>query len=298
MDNDYIEKILMENNENFECLVILPNSIKDISWLENDYLDKLLNLNIFKSIQTNQDNFIEFLATNLNVDKFQVKNMNVKTEIVGEEPNYVFELMYIDLEKENQYHTDDHFNEMASLINTNGDKIYSNAILFRNYLPSFTDSMTLCNTTKNDLKRLLYDRVHTKIVTWDEGWKEQRVVGDLNNFANDFFDGEEYKKIELGFLMHNINIWYTTFDLKSKDKSLCGKIINKPIDKCIWFTMKSDEYRGNLSLDEVNKIIYLSNVLPKYNTPPEFLEDKIDNMGRKIIYNKYKVLDHVFDKNK
>ena len=57
--------------------------------------------------------------------------------------------------------------------------------------------------------------------------------------------------------MHNINIWYTT--AIDGNKTLCGTLVDKYVDKCIWFTMKSDEYRGNLTLDEVNKIIYLSN---------------------------------------
>ena len=38
---------------------------------------------------------------------------------------------------------------------------------------------------------------------------------------------------------------------------------------------------------ELNKIIYLSKILSKFNTPSEYTEEKIDNLGRKIINNKY-----------
>jgi hypothetical protein len=60
--------------------------------------------------------------------------------------------------------------------------------------------------------------------------------------------------------------------------------------------MKSDNYRGNITLDEVKKIISLSKVLSDYKTPSELLDEKNDSLGRKIIYNKYKVLDYISDK--
>jgi hypothetical protein len=196
------------------------------------------------------------------------------------------------LEKAIEFHNPNNLNELASLINVNGEHIYSSAIIFRNHLPSLSDSMTLCDVTKKDIERLLFDRVHTKIVTCDEGkWVEDRVVGDLNNFAQIFFDNAQYEKLEIPFLMHNINIWYTTSS--DGNYSLCGNLIDDTIDKCIWFSMKSDEYRGNLTLDEVKKIIYLSTVLKSYKTPEKFFEEKNDSLGRKIIYNKYKVLDYL-----
>jgi hypothetical protein len=254
-----------------------------------------MDLDLFETINVNQDNFFEIIATKLNVNKYlDVKNMCVKNEIICEEPYYLYELLYVDLEKETQYHSN--INELASLININGDKIYSSAILFRNYLPSLTDSMTMCDVSKKDLERILYERVNTKVVIWDDVWKEDIVFGDLQQYANVFFEGETYKKLEIGFLMHNINIWYVSTNSEYLGNKVCGNIITKPIEKCIWFTMKSDEYRGNLTLDEVNKIIYLSNKLNNYQTPSELLEEKTDNLGRKIIYNKYKILDLLHNK--
>ena len=58
--------------------------------------------------------------------------------------------------------------------------------------------------------------------------------------------------------------------------------------------MKTEIYRDNLTLDEVNKIIFLSLKLDNYNTPSEMIEEKIDNLGRKIIYNKFKILDQLY----
>jgi len=294
-DTTRLDKIITEKNETFDCLIINHGSISDLSWTDPNYIKKLMELDLFESINVNQDNFFEIISTKLNVNKYSdVKNMSVKNEIICDEPYYVYELLYIDLEKETQYHSN--INELASLININGEKIYSPAILFRNHLPSLTDSMTMCDVSKKDLERILYERVNTKIVIWDDEWREDTVLGDLEQYANTFFEGETYKKLEIGFLMHNINIWYNSTNSDYIGEKVCGNIITKPIEKCIWFTMKSDEYRGNLTLDEVKKIIYLSKKLDNYQTPSELLEEKTDNLGRKIVYNKYKVLDLLYKK--
>ena len=294
-ENCYLEKILMENTNTFECLSIKPGSIQQVPWIDSNYAGKLMELELFNTIKTNSANFIEVVATNLEIAKYKIKNLNVKTEIIAEEPYYLYELLYIDLEKNVEYHQDENLNELASLININGDKIYSNAIIFRSFLPSLSDSMTMCTITKEDLRRVLHDRVHTKIVIGDDdSWAEDRVIGDISKYAEIFFDGEKYEKIELPFLMHNINIWYSVSECGNAN--LCGNLIDDPIDKCIWFSMKSDEFRGNLTLDEVKKIISISKVMSTYTTPAELLEEKNDQYGRKIIYNKYKVLDWVYNK--
>jgi hypothetical protein len=294
---NYIDKIQMEKDITFTCLVIKPGKI-NTDWHDMKYAYKLVeNDSIFETIETNSENFVKILATKLEVDRYKIPNMSVKTEIVGEEigPNdssYVYDLLYIDMANSPEYKTEETLNEMASLVNVNEDKIYSNAILFRTKIESHIDSMNLSNTTRDDLARLLHHRVHTKIVTWDDTWIEQTVVGDLTQFASEFFDDGSIVKIEIPFLMHNINIWYTTFSYGSDP---CGKLINRKIDKCIWFTMKSEEYRGNITLSEIKKIIFLSEKLSSYITPEEYMEEKIDKMGRKIIYNKYKVLDLVYN---
>ena len=158
--------------------------------------------------------------------------------------------------------------------------------------------MNLCNMTKEDLKRLLYKRAYNTIVigdSFENKYIEDNVIGELETYAKKYFEEEPYKKIELAFLMHNINIWYTCGLTENK---ICGNLINdKYIDKCIWFTMKTDTYRGNLTLEEVKKIINLSLKLNNYQTPSEFTEEKNDSLGRKIIYNKYKVLDKIYHNN-
>ena len=68
--------------------------------------------------------------------------------------------------------------------------------------------MNLISITKSDIKNILHSRVNTKIVIWDieNQWQEIEVIGDLTIFAKTFFEDSDYKKIEMGFLLHNINI--------------------------------------------------------------------------------------------
>jgi hypothetical protein len=316
-DKLVLEKIDFESKDTFECIVIKPGKISHISWVDKDYLDQLLQVNdMYQSIETNPDNFIQVLAENLRSDDFKINNLRVKTVIVAEErcednASYLYQMLYFDLEKNKEFHKEESRNEMAELLCPNedgGTHIYSNALLFKNKIMSLTDSMTLVTVTKNDIKNILYDRVHTKVVTYDmedNKWKEERVVGNMENYANQFFEEENYKKIEFGFLMYNINVWYTEatyYPPRSFDRagaSIFEKLRVKKIDKCIWFTMKSDEYRGNLGLEEVEKIKAVAEKLDKdnnsnavnYLTPSIYTEDKKDAMGRRVIYNKYKVLD-------
>jgi hypothetical protein len=287
------QQFRMENNNFFDCIIIKKGDIKHLDWEEPNYISKLMNLNLFDIIKTNSDNFVEFITVNLDINKYKVKNLTVKTEIISDEPNYVYELMYVDLINEKEFNTEENLNEMASLVNTNGEKIYSNAIFIKNYTPTLSDSMYLCDVSKKDLEYILSSRVYTNIVIYDEKWREEHIKGDLSLFANQFFD-DEYKKIEIPFLMHNINIWYME---GYEYERPCGNIIDKNIEKCIWFTMKTNDFRGNLTLDEVKKIVYLSEKLKEYKTPSHFYEEKIDKLGRKIIYNKYKVLDNMYNKN-
>ena len=295
---DILKDINMDETELIECLVIKQGQINDISWKDPNYINRILDIGLIDSIKVNGKTFLDSLAKNLGVDKFKVKNMTAKTEIVGEEPYYLYELTYIDLDDDIHYHTNDNINDIANIISINGDKIYSNAILFRNNIASLTDSMKLCNVTKDDLKKLLYKRAYNTIVigdSFEDKFIEDTVIGEMDIYSKRYFEGEEYKKLEISFLMHNINIWYTIGITENK---ICGNIINeKFIDKCIWFTMRTDIYRDNLTLDEVKKIINLSIKLNDYKTPSEFIEEKNDNLGRKIINNKYKVLDKLYYDN-
>jgi len=299
------EKLTTENNEEFNCAVInIDNSsiINSVDWRDPEYSRKVLEFDLVSYQDTNTETFVKSMALGLNIGKYNIEGLPIKTETIADyysptvtntyKPSYVYDMSYIDFSNNREFMTEDNMNHLGNLFSVNGDIIHSNAVIFKNRIESQTDSMIMDVITKEDLQNILYNKVHTLIVTWDEEWKEQRVVGDLHNFANDFFDGEKIYKTEFAFLKYNINIWYTMIDGGSM--TLLGKLLKRPIEKCIIFTMNTYDCRGSLSLDEVNKIIKLSKVLPNFDVPSEYNEEKTDNINRKIVWNKYKLLDRLY----
>lgn len=285
MENTHLQ---FENTDSFELIFIKPNQIKHLDWMNPNYTTDIINMDVFNIITCNSTSFID------NIEMILIKpyefNDNilpsVESQIISEFPNYIYELLYID----NINNKDS--NDIASLLNNNGATIYGNAILLKTYLSTTSDSMYIINSDKNDIKNILDSRVNTNIVIFDGSWSNQIVIGDLINFANDFFD-DNFVKLEIPFLLHNINIWYET--CSGCSTTICGSLINKPIYKCIWFTMITDNYRGSIYLDEVQKIIALSTKLTfPYSPKTEWLEDCNDSYGRKIIKNKYKILELAF----
>jgi hypothetical protein len=298
MDIDnYIADIVAENDNLYKVIVIKESSIEHLCWKDPNYVQQIINLDVFDTILINKDNFSELVSKSFDINKYSdVKNINVKNIIIWEEPNYVYELLYVDLLTAAQHQTT--INGVGSLLNIDGDIVYSNALLFKNYIPTDSNTMSLCDVEKTDILQILTNRKENKIVIWEDDWREDTIIGDIEQYAKTFFGDESYKKIEIGFLSHNINVWYCIDKTKLIGQEIGGNIVKGHIEKCFWFSMKTTEYRGNLTLDEVTKIIYLSTVLTNYITPHEYIEDTSDHLGRKIIYTKYKVLDLMYNKAK
>jgi hypothetical protein len=280
-------KFKFENVNNFSILLIKPNNIDKLNWFDSDYTDKIINLDIYQDLVTNADNFIDIISEQLLISKYKDKqNLEVITQIVSEIPNYIFELLYVDKLNEN----DNEQNDVGSLLNTNGDKLYGNVILMKTFIPSLSKSIIIEDCYRDSVKNILDNRVNTNIVSYDgDQWSDIKVKGSLDDFAKEYFD-DKFFKAEIPFLLHNINIWYETCD--GLPKNLCGKLLDKPIYKCLWFTMINDEFRGNLYLDEVNKIIKISNVLDfPFSVNLEWIKEEKDEIDRDVIKNKYKVLN-------
>lgn len=279
-------------------MIISPNKIKEIDWMKEDYLDILLEGDYIEIMKSNPENFITDVGINLNITNY--KYPDVKTVLFYEEPNYHYELMYVNMLPE--YKKDEIDNEFSLLLQNYGDeKIYGNVILLKTYVPinNITKNV-FSNISKDDIKRILYDRVHTRVITYDNGdYDEKRVFGPMDNYAENFFDEEDkynIQKIELAFLSHNINIWFTKFDYG--EEGICGDLLKHiRINKCIVFTLIDDNYRGNLSMDEFKKIKFLSNKLNNnFLTPEEISKDEKDSLGRDIIKNKYRILELMYNK--
>jgi hypothetical protein len=288
--------IFVENNNNIKVLVVDFGEIEHLSWNSEDYLYKLLDLDLFKFVETNGDDLPRLISEELETDKYISNTLSVTTDIICEDKEYIYEIMYINFDKEiDKTNTNLSINHAAMLINTNGKNILSKAIIFKSYLPNNNNSMLLDNITKEDVINFMEARISTNIVLYENSldFKEMKICGDLNKFAEEFFEGEGFKKKEYKFLLYNINIWYTT-DCGTKD--LFSKLIDNPLYSCIIFLSLAENIRGSISLDEVKKIINLSHKLSSFEVPEEYTQEIKDQYNRTIINNKYRILSKLYSK--
>ena len=349
----------------FKCLLIKPCSINHLSYNDSNYIKDILGL--MEEITFDQTDFINSVGKYLDVSKFVNKNIDIKNNIFEEEPNFIYDIMFInnisnkkivnndqndkiensdqnkklvnndlhDKELENNDQNDKiensdqndkiensdqneglensdrcdkelenndqneglENNEIAMLLNKEDIIIKGNVIIFKEYVPSLSKETVFYDMLKDDLERLLLNRKYKSVVTWDDinmKWEERKII-DLSYFIKDFFDNEQPEIKHIEFLMHNIHIFY--IQSSYGNKYACGKLLSDIlIEKCLFITMISDDIVGSISLDEVKKMIKLSEKIDRYVIPCEFLEDDITSNGRAIKNTKYKILDKVYNK--
>lgn len=291
-------KVKMTNIEPFTLLVVETNEIKDREWSHPDYLSNLVNDKFCSYIKVHPDDYIQFIGKYLEVDKY--KEPYIKVEVIFEEKNYITEMMYIEVKKEEE----DNYklNEFANLLNINHDKIFGNVIINRTYISTSNHDMHLDDITPDKLEYSLYKRANTTTILYDsdsETFKEEEIFGSMDVYSENYFGEKKYniKKLEVLFLKHVLNIWYTEDEYGNND--IVGNLIpsNIKIDKMIIFSMWNEDYRDSLYLSDFNKIILLSKKLKDYSVPEEYLKDEKDTLGRDIVKNKYKILDLIYFNN-
>jgi len=201
-------------------------------------------------------------------------------------------MMFLDI-RTSKFRTKENENQFASMLNLEGEKIYGNVIILKTYIPNDKEkSMTFSDISKDDLFEIIDSRVNTKVVIYEDGeFREEIVRGDMDIYCKNLFEEEYFQKKDLMFLNHNLNIWY----LKSEYGTLLSeKLISDKIEYAVFFSMKSDQYRGNITLDEVKKIVELSKSLKNFELKSEWVSEEKDNLNRNIIKNKYKVLEYAW----
>ena len=289
-DND---KIKFENEGDFSLFVIEPNHIADRDWMSPSYLPDLVNDTFCSIHKTNPKKFIESVGTLLKVNDYEYPD--VRTTVIHEEPGYMYEIMYINTTP--KYHKVENENEFALLLQNNGnEKIYGSMILLKSHLPiDNMNSATLCEITRDDVIMMLFDRANTKVVLYDEEFREERVLGPMELYADMFLQTDNIQKIEFPFLKYNLNIWYV--EDKDYGDDAIKNLLDVKIERCIIFTLINDDYRGNLTLEEFNKILYLAGKLDNYSLQPKYNDEEKDELGRNIIKNKYRILEQIYKSN-
>ena len=288
------EEMKMENEGEFQIVVIKPNNIENFDYNLPNYMEEITNQDFFEEVKIKQENFQEKIAECLRIKKFNGKTVDTNT--FYEEKGYIYEIMFLNLTKEQKSKETE--NQLANLMDINDEDIYGYAMIFKTHIPVDSNKMIFCNIDRKDIARIMVERANTKIVLYEEEqWREDKVKGPIDKFGDEYFGEDKYhiKKIEFGFLRHNINIWYTKSEYG--EEKVCGKLLNERIDKCMWFSMATDSVRSHLTLDEVKKIIKLSEVLENYNTKSDMIKEEKDSYNRNILKTKHRVLENIYNKH-
>ena len=266
--------------------------LNKFDWNDPNYTQILISQPFLSVHKVSNETFFSTLKDVLKIDDSHL----LVTQIIGEGYGYNYELIYIDSTyKDNKFE----INHFATLLNSNGEIVKGPAFVVKNHISTLTNEMYFEDMTTSELYKLLHERSHHKIVIWNdetEKFTEDEVYGPIDNYAKIFFENEPYSKSEIAFLKHNLNILY----LKSEygKTNVIGSLLNCKVEKVLIFTMNTNELYGNLTNDELQKIIKLSQILPPPFKPMnKWFEDEKDEFGRNIIKNKYRILDNVYLEN-
>jgi hypothetical protein len=264
----------IQQNQAIDLLLIKPSNISLFNYNSPNYINSILNMNCFEVLKCNNNTYGKVIKTNL----ISYSSQKIITYVLYEEPNYMYELQFV----ESNNKMKDNNNEIGTLLNINNEQIWGNVVLIKTYIDINTNNMKLTNCALTDIEKILLNRSkHIGIQLNDKFEFEEVKFEDINYIEDYFFNKPEH--IEIAFLKHNLNIYYT----KSKKGVVIGNIIKDTVDKCLIITKISDNIFGNITLNEINKIIKLSFVIDKWTFDDQ---DEYDDLNRLIIKNKYRIL--------
>jgi hypothetical protein len=285
-------KIKFFNDKEFYITLIDDNdfNLNELDWNNPNYVQLLVSYPFIKTVLVNGNNFFNYIG-----EFFKANEDNIiVTDTISEEPLHNYQIMYID-----KINNNNKVNQFATLININGDVIQGKAIIIKNYVATLSNNIRFDNMDSSALYKMIRSRGYNTVGVWDnesEIWKEEEIYGPMEDFAKIFFENEPYRTCEIGFLKHNLNIWYLNSEYGTSN--VCGTLLNCKVEKVLIFTMLTDSFRGNITKEEIEKIIKLSTVLTlPFKPENKWFEDEKDEYGRLIIKNKYRILDNIYQEH-
>ena len=286
-----------KENSSFQVLLVKPNTIEEYDWADVNYISNILNTDYcsYKKISYDNNEYLKDMG--LLLEYHQFNQPLVESHVISIQKNYIYEIVHMIFEPKHEDINMMKPNAIGMLFDLQGDPIFNNIILMKYHNPIDGTPKKYEDITKKDLEYLMYKRIYTTVVIYeDDTFREEEIPGPIEDFANIFFKGDEgkLKKKELAFLKHNINIWYLEDELGEQE--ICGKLIdnNPKIFKFFIFSKLTEDRRNNLSLEEVEKIIYLSGVLENFNPKTdENIQEEKQN-----VKNRYQILWETYENNK
>ena len=273
----------LDVQEDFEFLLIKHKDISKIRFDDPDFPSLVYNLDIYETVKTSSNDFLENVALHLKIDK--IKNPRaLHTQTIWNNGKYIYELIHIvltpgDLPVE-------YWNGLGNVIKTDSDLIFGNVIMLKTELLDESDNVKIVNCNKNDLYELLENRVRHKGVKVDDDGEIEEFswYHDPKKFIKEFMVNDEHFK-EVGFLKHNLQIYYT-----KGNKDDLEKLIDDKYDQLIVLTKITDEHYGNITLEELKTIFKLLKTECPLICPDEWLKSNELDESKKFIFNKYRAL--------
>lgn len=287
----------------FNAILVKPFNTENYDWANVDYIHSLFENNNCSIVPINYEKklMLTDIAKYLEIDKYN--EPYITPHIIGFDKEYTYEIIYSTFTPEKEDIANIKHNGLGTIIDLQGKEVFGNFLLLKLNTPYTDYTSKYIDIKKNDIINHLNKRVHTNIIIYeDDEFREEIVPGNTEKVAEVLFEDDynKLKRIEIPFLKHNINIWY--IEDNYGEQKVFGKLIDENIKifKAIFFTKITNELRGNLSLDEITKIIYLSKHLDTFilSDTDDLVKHEKNKNNVNIIKNKYRILESVYNKIK
>lgn len=287
----------------FNAILVKPFNTDEYDWANSDYMDSLFkndNCSIVP-ISYEKNKMLAEIAKYLEIDKYN--DPYITPHIIGYDEQYTYEIIYSTFTPANEDIKNIEHNCLGTIIDLQGKEVFGNFLLLKLKTPYTDYTSKYESITLNDIVNHLNKRVHTDVVIYeDDEFRVEPIPGDTETFAKVLFEDDysRLKRIEIPFLKHNINIWY--IEDEYGETGVFGKLIDERsrIFKGVIFTKVTNELRGNISLEEVKKIIFLSNHLEDFilSEDDDLVKIVKNDNNINILKNKFRILETVYQKYK
>lgn len=291
--SDKTPDVYFPEQESFKFLLIKNKDISMIRYDNPEYKKIICSLDIYEEVETTSGDFFDTLYQKMDFEslKKRGKPFGLNTQIVATTPTHIIEMIHIDLVPNDL--PENLYNGVANMLKMDNQLIFGNCVLIKTEVPLDNDKIKMVNCNRNDLHDLMENRVRHKGVSVDDDGEVNEFTWyyeDPKKFIDEFMT-QDFKFLELGFLKHNLQIYYTP-----GKKNDLEKLIDDKYDQIIILTKLTDYYYGNFTLEEFNDIKKLLSCECPLEIPEKWTEEfkvkteELKKENRKFIFNKYKAL--------
>jgi len=285
------ETINYQGVKDFDLIVINTNDLENMNMQDEGFLTKIINSDYINIVNTESKDFMQTIYDNLRMKDFEDKDMAIVNHLIYEDYEYMYEIMFLQVLSKKALLSENN-NDLGNIINTYEEKVYGNMIITKTFVDPESNKMNFSNITKSDLYNMLNSRVKQKCIVYEDGeFREDIITGDIFTDNKRIFGDEHISHIEIPFFNHNLNIAYIKNEYGEK---IFPNLIKSNIEIAVIYTKLNDRYRGDLTMEEFNKIKTIINKTDNYTTKKEWMEEEKDEYDRIIHKNKYRILHKAY----